>query len=65
MTLEPNFFVPNDRTDDCLPGVDHQVTEQHLQDFDPSQLLDHWLRELDVAGMVSPVWIMANLLETV
>ena len=52
MTLEPNFFVPNDRTDDCLHGVDHQLTDQHLQDFDPSQLLDHWLRELDVAGMV-------------
>ena len=60
VTLEPNFFVPNDQTSDSLPGVDHQVIDKDLQDFDPSQLLDHWLHVLDTAGMVSGWLGVAN-----
>ena len=57
VTLEPNFFIAEDRTQgDAVDGdgAEEGANSQHLdlQDFDPSQLLDHWLRELDSARMV-------------
>ena len=32
-------------------------SDNNDQDIDPSDLLDHWLRELDSAKMVSANWI--------
>ena len=46
---EPNFFITSDQSDQH-----HEENDlHHLTDFDPSKLLDHWLRELDSATMVS------------
>ena len=59
VTLEPNFFIAEDRTqgdagdgDGAEEGANANSQHLDLQDFDPSQLLDHWLRELDSARMV-------------
>ena len=57
VTLEPNFFIAEDRAQgDAVDGdgAEEGANTQHLdlQDFDPSQLLDHWLHELDSARMV-------------
>ena len=59
VTLEPNFFIAEDRTQGDAGDGDGaeeraNANSQHLdlQDFDPSQLLDHWLHELDSARMV-------------
>ena len=57
VTLEPNFFIAEDRAPgDAVDGdgAEEGANSQHLdlQDFDPSQLLDHWLHELDSARMV-------------
>ena len=57
VTLEPNFFIAEDRTQGDAgdgDGAEEGANSQHLdlQDFDPSQLLDHWLHELDSARMV-------------
>jgi len=46
---EPNFFVTTDQTDDDHDDDNDEI--HHLTDFDPSKLLDHWLRELDFATM--------------
>ena len=46
---QPNFFT-NEQSDECH---DDQIDDKYLHDFDPSQMLDHWLRELDSVRMVS------------
>lgn len=50
---QPNFFT-QDQSDKCDHySGDQHLNDQYLHDFDPSQLLDHWLRELDSVRMVS------------
>ena len=52
---EPNFFITND--DGCSDN-DHHLNDKsthQVEEFDPSALLDHWLRELDSANMVSMI----------
>ena len=41
--VESNYFLASDNND---------------QEIDPSDLLDHWLRELDSAKMVGANWIL-------
>ena len=41
--MESNYFLASDNND---------------QEIDPSDLLDHWLRELDSAKMVGANWIL-------
>jgi len=44
---QPNFFT-NDQRAEC---DNDQINDKYLHDFDPSQMLDHWLRELDSVRM--------------